>query len=89
MEFSALESLMLSTYSFQKARMGYFPGTPERLSKVRQLLSADGNLKLANDRELYLTLQRRAGHRVTHREGCYVISGVNPATKYCLFADMS
>ena len=46
---------MLSPYPFPKARMDYFPDTPERLSKVKRLLLVDGDLKLANGLELYLT----------------------------------
>lgn len=53
---------MLSPYPFQKARMDYFPDTPERLSKVKRLLLVDGDLKLANSLEFYLT----SGHSGVH-----------------------
>ena len=82
---------MLSPYPFQKARMDYFPDTPERLSKVKRLLLVDGDLKLANGLELYLTPGHSRGGQtivVPTEKGRYVITGDNSATKYCLFADM-
>ena len=82
---------MLSPYPFQKARMDYFPDTPERLSKVKRLLLVDGDLKLANSLEFYLTSGHSRGGQtivVPTEKGRYVITGDNPATKYWLFADM-
>ena len=82
---------MLSPYPFPKARMDYFPDTPERLSKVKRLLLVDGDLKLANGLELYLTPGHSRGGQtivVPTEKGRYVITGDNSATKYCLFADM-
>ena len=51
----------------------------------------DGDLKLANSLEFYLTSGHSRGGQtivVPTEKGRYVITGDNPATKYWLFADM-
>ena len=82
---------MLNPYAFQVARMDYFPDTPGRLAKVKKLILVDGDLKLANGLELYLTPGHSRGGQsvvVPTANGRYVLTGDNPATRYCIFADM-
>lgn len=82
---------MLNPYPFQVARMDYFPDTPGRLAKIKKLILVDGDLRLANGLELYLTPGHSRGGQtivVPTAKGRYVITGDNPAAKYCIFADM-
>ena len=82
---------MLNPYPFQQARMDYFPDTPGRLAKIKRLIQIDGDLKLPNGLELYLTPGHSRGGQtivVPTAKGRYVLTGDNPATRYCLFAHM-
>ncbi len=79
---------MLNPYPFQVARMDYFPDTPERLSKIKQLILVDGDIRLANGIELYLTPGHSRGGQaivVPTAEGRYVLTGDIGATLYAIF----
>ena len=83
---------MLNPYPFQQARMDYFPDTPGRLARIKRLILVDGDLKLSNGLELYLTPGHSRGGQtivVPTPKGRFVLTGDNPATRYCIFADMN
>ncbi|MFP3155921.1 N-acyl homoserine lactonase family protein [Lachnospiraceae bacterium ZAX-1] len=82
---------MLNPYAFQEARMDYFPDTPDMLAKVKNLILVDGDIKLANGLELYLTPGHSQGCQsivVPTEKGRYVLTGDNPSAKYCLFPEL-
>ena len=66
---------MLSPYPFQKARMDYFPDTPERLSKVKRLLLVDGVVCTPSSRQrnnLHFTHENPSC--IPYGAGCYAAS---------------
>jgi Zn-dependent hydrolases, including glyoxylases len=79
---------MLNPYPFQQARMDYFPDTPERIKKLKHIIFVDGDLKLANGIELYLTKGHSLGGQtlvVPTAKGRYVLPGDIPSATFCLF----
>ena len=79
---------MLNPYPFQVARMDYFPDTPGRLAKIKNIIFVDGDIRLANGIELYLTPGHSRGGQaivVPTQKGRYVLTGDIGATLYSIF----
>jgi len=82
---------LLNPYAFQQARMDYFPDTAAQLTKIKKILFVDGDMKLSNGLELYLTKGHSLGGQtivVPTEKGRYVLTGDIPSTKYCLFPEL-
>lgn len=81
---------MMHPFSFQKARMDYFPDAPEQFSKLKKVIFVDGDVVLANGIELFLTPGHSLGGQsivVPTAKGRYVLTGDIPSAKYALFPE--
>lgn len=78
-------------YDFQAARMDYFPDTREWIQKCSNLILLDGDVKLANGLELFVTKGHSLGHQsivVPTAKGRYVLCGDVPDLLCSLFPKM-
>lgn len=78
-------------YDFQQARMDYFPDTADRLKLLKKIIFVDGDIKLSNGLELYLSKGHSLGGQtivVPTAKGRYVLTGDIPSAKYCLFPEL-
>ena len=79
---------MLAPLPFQQARKDYFPDTPERIKKLKNIIFVDGDIRLANGLEFYWNSGHSLGGQsivVPTAKGRYVLTGDNPSARYCLF----
>lgn len=79
---------LMNPYGFQQARADYFEDTKEWVRNLSQLILVDGNIKLSNGLELYLTKGHSLGGQtivVPTEKGRYVLTGDVPASLCCLF----
>ena len=79
---------MKNPYDFQTARMDYFPDTAEWIAKVKNLILVNGDVKLANGIELYLSKGHSLGGQtvvVPTAKGRYVLTGDTPNLSWSLF----
>jgi len=79
---------LMNPYDFQQARMDYFPDTKEWVKDLKQLILVDGNIKLSNGLELYLTKGHSLGGQsivVPTAKGRYVLTGDVPDLVCSLF----
>ena len=79
---------LLHPTAFQIQRMDYFSDTIEQLKKLNNVLFIDGDIKLANGIELFVTPGHSPGGQsiaVPTEKGTYVLCGDIPSTRYALF----
>ena len=82
---------LMNPYDFQQARLDYFDDTKEWIKNVKNLILVDGDRKLANGLELYLTKGHSLGGQsivVPTAKGRYVICGDVPDLLCSLFPTM-
>lgn len=79
---------LMNPYDFQQARGDYFDDTKEWIKDLKQLILVDGNVKLSNGLELYLTQGHSLGGQsivVPTAKGRYVMTGDVPDLICSLF----
>ena len=79
---------MKNPYDFQIARNDYFPDTRKWVERLKKLILVNGNVKLANGIELYLSRGHSLGGQtvvVPTAKGRYVLTGDTPNLSWSLF----
>lgn len=82
---------LMNPYDFQQARNDYFDDTRTWIKKLKKLILVDGNIKLSNGLELYLTKGHSLGGQtivVPTAKGRYVMTGDVPDLVCSLFPTM-